>query len=70
MFTVARYGPRMDIDLVSQMTSMMTARAQGLMQIKMLKAQHDMQMQMIAQLGEAIKAAPAPGTGTLVDRTA
>ena len=58
------------VDLVTQMTGMLAARTQGLMQIKMLKAQHDMQMDMIARLGEAIKAAPAPGTGTRVDKTA
>jgi hypothetical protein len=52
------------------MTALLAARTQGLAQIKMLKAEHEMQMDMIARLGEAIKAAPAPGTGTRVDKTA
>jgi Putative motility protein len=60
----------MDVDLLTQATSMMAARTQGLAQIKMLKVQHEMEMDMIARLGEAIKAAPPPGTGTRVDKTA
>lgn len=60
----------MSVDLLTQMTAMLAARTQGLAQIKMLKAEHEMQMDMIARLGEAIKAAPAPGTGTRVDKTA
>ena len=58
------------IDIATQMTSMLAARTQGLMQVKLMKAQHQMEMDMIARLGEAIKAAPAPGTGTRVDKTA
>jgi hypothetical protein len=60
----------MSVDLAMQMTALLAARTQGLMQVKMMKVQHDMQMDMIARLGEAIKAAPAAGTGTRVDKTA
>lgn len=60
----------MDVDLLAQMTSLLATRTQGLAQIKMLKVQHQMEMDMIARLGEAVRAAPAPGTGTRVDKTA
>jgi hypothetical protein len=60
----------MDMSVVTQMTAMLAARTQGLAQVKMLKVQHDMQMDMIARLTEAVKAAPPPGSGTRVDKTA
>lgn len=60
----------MDIDPLGQMTSLMSWRTQQLSQIKMLKAEHQMEMDMIARFGEAVRAAPAPGTGTRVDKSA
>ena len=60
----------MSADLLTQMTALLAARTQGLAQIKMLTVQQQMEMDMIARLGEAIKAAPAPGTGTRVDKSA
>lgn len=60
----------MDIDPAALMVAMMSARTQQLTQIAVVKKQHDMQMDLIARLAEVARAAPPPGTGNVVDRTA
>ncbi len=57
-------------DVALQMTSMLAARTQGLAQIKMLKAEHQMAMQLVEMVAEVAKSAPPPGQGTRVDKTA
>jgi len=60
-------------DLAGSAIAMKQAQIQVTAQAKMLRAQHDMQMQMIDMLSDAAdarKATPPPGTGLRVDKTA
>ena len=47
------------------------AQTQNLMQIAMVKKQHDMEMSLINMLTQAVESAPRPdGTGTVVNKSA
>jgi hypothetical protein len=47
------------------------AQTQNLMQIAMVKKQHEMEMSLINMLTEAVENAPRPdGTGTVVNKSA
>ena len=60
----------MEIDPLAQMVSLQAARTQGLIGIAVLKKQHEMEMQLIDMLSAVAKAAPPPGQGTRVDKSA
>ncbi len=63
----------MDMSAVSQALSMQSAQRQQTVELAMVKSSNDMQKQMINILDQGLanaKAAPAPGTGTVVDKSA
>lgn len=63
----------MDMSLVTQAVAQQSAQRQEQAQLIMVKAANDMQKAMINMLDEGLenaKAAPAPGTGTIVDKSA
>jgi hypothetical protein len=60
----------MGVDVLSQMMSLQAMRTQGLVDIAVLKRSHEMQMQLLQMLDEAVRAPPPPGTGGRVDKTA
>ena len=60
----------MDVDPAAMMVGLMAAQTQQLTQIAVVKKQHEMEMDLISRLAEVAKAAPPPGTGTVLDRTA
>ncbi|MCF4099415.1 hypothetical protein [Maritalea mediterranea] len=63
----------MDMSLVTQAVAMQSAQRQEQAQLLMVKAADDMQKAMISMLDQGLanaKAMPAPGTGTIVDKTA
>jgi hypothetical protein len=60
----------MGVDVLSQMMSLQAMRTQGLVDIAVLKKSHEMQMQLLQVLDEAVRSAPPPGTGGRVDKTA
>ncbi|WP_424984072.1 hypothetical protein [Maritalea sp. S77] len=63
----------MDMSLVTQAVAMQSAQRQEQAQLLMVKAANDMQKAMINMLDQGLanaKAIPAPGTGTVVDKSA
>ncbi|TDQ61577.1 hypothetical protein ATL17_2676 [Maritalea mobilis] len=63
----------MDMSLVTQAVAMQSAQRQEQAQMLMVKAANDMQKAMINMLDQGLanaKAMPAPGTGTIVDKSA
>lgn len=63
----------MDMSLVTQAVAMQSAQRQEQAQLLMVKAADDMQKAMISMLDQGLdnaKAMPAPGTGTIVDKSA
>ncbi len=63
----------MDMSLVTQALGMQAAQRQQSAELLMVKAANDMQQQAINMLQEGLqnaKAMPAPGTGTVVDKSA
>lgn len=67
-----QYGkPIVDIGLATSVLSAKQAATQQTMQMKMLKAQHDMQAQLINMIAEVTESAPVPeGVGGAVDKSA
>lgn len=59
-----------DMSLVNQMLAMKMAQTREIAGMKMLKAEHDMQRTLIDMIEEVARAAPAPGQGTAVDKSA
>lgn len=58
-------------DLALGMVAAKQGQTQHLMQIAMVKKQHEMEMSLINMLTEAVENAPRPdGTGTLVNKSA
>ncbi len=63
----------MNMSLVTQAVAMQSAQRQEQAQMLMVKAANDMQKAMINMLDQGLanaKAMPAPGTGTIVDKSA
>lgn len=60
----------MDMSLVDQTLAMKAAQTKQIAGIKMLKAEHQMQMSLIEMIDEVARSAPPPGQGTVVDRSA
>ena len=63
----------MDMSLVTQAVAMQSAQRQEQAQLLMVKAANDMQKATINMLDQGLanaKAIPAPGTGTVVDKSA
>jgi hypothetical protein len=60
----------METDVISQMVAMAASRTQGLAQIAVMRQQHKMDMELVAMLTEATRAAPPPGQGRVVDKLA
>lgn len=59
------------MDIAAQAIAMKQAQTQQLAQIKMMKAQNDMQKQLIEMIDAVVQSAPAPdGQGTRVDKSA
>jgi hypothetical protein len=53
----------MGVDVLSQMMSLQAMRTQGLVDIAVLKKSHEMQMQLLQMLDEAVRTAPAARNG-------
>ena len=63
----------MDMSLVKQAIGMQAAQRQQSAELMMVKAANDMQQQAINMLEKGLqnaKAMPAPGTGSVVDKSA
>lgn len=61
----------MDMNLVTNVLATKQAATQQVAQFKIIKKQHDMQMDLISMLTEVAKSAPVPnGQGTIVDKSA
>lgn len=61
----------MSLDIATQAIAMKQAQTQQLAQIKMIKAQNDMQKQLIEMIDAVVESAPVPdGQGTRVDKSA
>ncbi|AVX03063.1 hypothetical protein [Maritalea myrionectae] len=63
----------MNMSLVTQVVAQQSAQRQEQAQMLMVKAANDMQKAMINMLDQGLanaKAMPAPGTGTIVDKSA
>ncbi|MCB1517315.1 MAG: hypothetical protein KDJ19_06845 [Hyphomicrobiaceae bacterium] len=61
----------MDMNLVTNVLATRQAATQQVAQFKIIKKQHDMQMDLINMLAEVAKSAPVPsGQGTIVDKSA
>lgn len=58
------------MDVAETMINMKAAQTQSLMQIAIIKKNHEMQMDLINMLGEVARSAPPPGQGTRVDKSA
>lgn len=58
------------LDVATTMVNLLAARNQGLVNIAIMKKQHEMQTDLINMLTEVAKSAPPPGQGSRVDRTA
>jgi len=64
---------RMDMSLITQSIGMQAAQRQQSAELMMVKAANDMQQQVISMLDQGLanaKAMPAPGTGSVVDKSA
>ena len=60
----------MNTDLSTQMLQMNSAKLQNSVQIAVFKKAHEMQTDLINTLIQVSQAAPPPGQGTRVDKTA
>lgn len=56
--------------IATQMTTLSAQRNQGLVEIALARKSHQMQMDLIARIDEVARAAPPPGQGRLVDKSA
>ena len=60
----------MDTDLTMALLMARTASTQQSAQLAILKKSHDMQAALVQMIDEVARAAPPPGQGRVVDRTA
>lgn len=58
------------MDIAAQMATMSAARTQGQVGIAVARKSHEMQMDFIAMIDAVVKAAPPPGQGMQVDKSA
>jgi hypothetical protein len=60
----------MDADLASMLVSARATATQQAAMIKIIKKNHEMQMQLVETVSDTARPAPPPGQGRLVDRLA
>ena len=60
----------MNTDLATLAVGLLAQKTQGLAEMKIMKANHDMEMSLINMLSEVALSAPEPGTGLTVDKRA
>lgn len=60
----------MDAGLAAAMVSMQQVLTQQTVALKMVKMQHDLAAQTASMLDQAVQAAPPPGQGQQVDKSA
>ncbi|MGV3651939.1 MAG: hypothetical protein ACO1OK_10970 [Devosia sp.] len=58
------------MEIATQMAMLSAQRTQGLVEIAVAKKSHQMQMDFIAMIDDVARAAPPPGQGTQVDKSA
>ena len=58
------------MDVATQVVTMRAAATQQLAQVAIAKKQHQMEMNLVSMLAEVAKAAPPPGQGLAVDKSA
>ncbi|MCZ4273967.1 hypothetical protein [Maritalea porphyrae] len=70
---MARKAFQMDMSMITQSLGMQAAQRQQSAELMMVKAANDMQQQAVNMLEKGLanaKAMPAPGTGSVVDKSA
>jgi len=60
----------MDIDPVASVLAARTAGTQNTIQLAVLKKNHEMEMSLITMVDQLVRAAPAAGQGTKIDKIA
>ena len=61
----------MDMDVTTQLLAMRAGATQQAAQMAMVKKNHEMEMQLVNMVAEAVRSAPAPtGQGLVVDKRA
>lgn len=60
----------METDLAMMLVSARAQATQATAMMKIIKKNHEMQMQLVDMVAEVARSAPPPGQGTRVDKTA